>query len=89
MMNEIARAIANIVIFMEYSSPDILDEDASIQAMEQLAGDLKTLDANSRSALSASFRAIASTYDGEFRTFVEELPDALGIEELSDDGVET
>ena len=85
MINEIARAVANVAIFMEYSSPDILDENAAIQAMEQLAGDLKTLDAASLRALSASFRSIAPSYDGEIRIFVEELPNAFGLEELPED----
>lgn len=84
-MDKIAQAFANVLIFLEYTSPDILDEDASVQAMEQLAGDLKALNIENRRALSASFRSIASSYDGEIRTFVEEIPDALGIEEPRED----
>ena len=56
-----------------------------VQAMEQLAGDLKELDAESLRALCASFRSIAPAYEDEFRTFVEELPYALGLEEAPED----
>jgi hypothetical protein len=86
MIDQIARAIANIVIFLEYSSHDILDEYSSIQAMEQLAGDLKAIDPKSRRALCASFRSIASSYEGEIKTFVAGLPDALGMEGRPEDG---
>ncbi|AQR75835.1 hypothetical protein BXU08_10970 [Sphingomonas sp. LM7] len=78
-MDQMARAIANLVMFLEFSPQDILDEDAAMQALEQLAGDLNALDESSQHALSASFRSIASNYEGEDRTFVEQLPEALGL----------
>jgi hypothetical protein len=76
---EIARAIANIAIFLEFSSEDALDEDASISAMEQLSLDLQALDDSSREELAAGLHSIASGYQGQTRKFVESLPDALGI----------
>jgi hypothetical protein len=76
---QMARAIANIAIFLEFSSEDILDEDSSIQALEQLSGDLQAIDSRSRRELSDGLRFIASSYEGEARKFVEDLPDALGI----------
>ncbi|MDV3459031.1 hypothetical protein RZN05_18680 [Sphingomonas sp. HF-S4] len=85
MMDQIARAIANVVIFLEYSSPDILDEDFSIEALEQLAGDLQALDETSRTALAASFRLIAPTYKGDIETFVAALPESLGISRSEED----
>lgn len=85
MMEPVARAIANLVIFMEYTPSDLLDEDASIEAMEQLGGDLKELDAESLRSLCASFRSIAPTYDGEMKTFVEELPHTFGLEPPPED----
>jgi hypothetical protein len=53
--------------------------------LEQLAGDLHALDEASRQALSARFRSIAQSYDGEVRNFVAELPEALGLEESPED----
>jgi hypothetical protein len=82
MIDQMARAIANLVIFLEYASPDILDEDAAIQAMEQLGGDLKLLDADALRTLSASFRSIAQNYEGEIRAFVADIPNAFGLEDL-------
>lgn len=78
--NKIAIAIANLAIFLEFCSAELLDEDTAVQAMEQLAGDLQELDGASRRELSASFRSIAARYDEEARVFVENMPDAFGIE---------
>ena len=77
--NGMARAIANIAIFLEFSSTDILGEDASIQAMEQLAADLQALDDGSRNELSAGLHFIAADYQGEVSKFVKDLPNAFGI----------
>ena len=76
---EMARAIANMAVFLELSPDSVLDADASLQALEQLAADLQRLDGASREKLSAMLRFVASEYDGEARTFVENLPDSLGI----------
>lgn len=41
MVNEgLARAIANVSIFLEFSKDSFINEDASIKVMEQLAADL-------------------------------------------------
>ncbi|MDT8760101.1 hypothetical protein MZO42_15480 [Sphingomonas psychrotolerans] len=85
MMDKIAKAIANIVIFLEYSSEDDINEDCAIKVMEQIAGDLGELDSQSRRDLCKSFRSIASIYDGEIRSFVSQLPSELGLEESEDD----
>ena len=74
-----AQVIANIAIFLEYSTNDVINEDASIEAMEQLAADLRALDGNSRRELALGLRCIASSYNGDAKKFVENLPDILGI----------
>lgn len=80
MIYQLARAIANINIALEFSGESI-DEDDVIQIMEQLGGDLLALDDESRRILSNAFRHIASEYEGEFREYVETLPDTIGLEE--------
>lgn len=76
----IARAIANVAIFLEFSNEDLVNEDASIEAMEQLASDLQAMGVQARSALSVALKEIAATYEGEVAQFVTELPEAFGIE---------
>lgn len=77
--HQTARAMANMAIFLEFSSADVLNEDAAVQMMEQLASDLQALAGNDRRALAAALQAIASSYEGQERTFIADLPDALGL----------
>lgn len=78
--NDIAIAIANMALFFEFCSDDTLNDDTAVEVMEQLAGDLNALDEDSRRELCATFRLIASRYEGEERAFVEDMPYAFGIE---------
>lgn len=81
MINQnLARAIANVAIFLEFSNGDLINEDASVEALEQLAADLQMMDDPSRAALAKALKEIAESYDGEFAAFVAELPESLGIE---------
>jgi hypothetical protein len=58
----IARAIANIAIFLEFSADEILKADAAVGAMEQLAADLQSLDEGAQKQLSAAIWSIAPEY---------------------------
>jgi len=80
MIHQIARAIANLNIALEFSGETIHEDDV-VQILEQLGGDLQDLDTESRKILSDAFRHIAPEYEGEFREFVETLPDAIGLED--------
>jgi hypothetical protein len=75
-----ARAIANVAIFLEFSNEDIINEDASVEAMEQLAADLQAMDGPVRAALSKALKEVAQSYDSETSQFVAELPESFGIE---------
>lgn len=77
--HNVAKAIANVAIFLEFSSEEIINEDAAVGAMEQLAADLQSTDTPTRNALSQSLNEIACRYDGEFAEFVAALPEAFGI----------
>ena len=76
----LARAIANVAIFLEFSNEDLINEDASVEAMEQLAADLQALNNQSRKELSEALKMIAQGYDGAIAEFVSGLPDLFGIE---------
>lgn len=83
--HEMARAIANVFIFLDFSGEDAIDEDAAVEAMEQLAGDLKQLDPGDIQDLVAAWRAIADTYQGERREFVRTLAEDIGLVDDEDD----
>lgn len=79
MVNEhIARAIADIACFLEFTGQSNLNEDASMAAMEQLSYELGQLPQNAKEELSCALIEIAPSY-GDRAAFVDSLPNTLGI----------
>lgn len=76
----IAKAIANVAIFFEFSSAELINEDAAVEAMEQLAADLQAMDLPERKALSKALKEIAESYERDSADFVAALPETFGIE---------
>ncbi|MFJ4291927.1 hypothetical protein ACIP1U_19405 [Cupriavidus sp. NPDC089707] len=74
----IAKAIADFAVFLEFADEDVLDPDASMQAMEQLAAELQSMSEDERRALSTWFGEIASDYGGR-EAFVRDLSETLGL----------
>lgn len=75
----IARAIVELAIFLEFSGDDVLNPDAAIQGLEQLASTLQMMDLKSKSSLCSQFKRIAIEYSDEQAEFVESLGEALGL----------
>ena len=75
----IARVVANIAIFLEFSGNEILNADAAVRAMEQLAADLQSLDELAQRQLSAAIFSIASEYGATEKEFLDGLPESLGL----------
>lgn len=75
-----AKAISDVAIFLEYTSTDLLNEDASVEAMEQLASELQLLNPIEKLALVRQLKTLAPSYtEPSHREFVTNLPDALGL----------
>lgn len=75
---EIIAAIVDLAIFLEDSDDDVLDPDAAVQAMEQLASNLQSAREGTRIALVSEFKAMATAY-GDQAEFVASLGDTLGL----------
>ncbi|MCW3540520.1 hypothetical protein K6Y54_21745 [Burkholderia cenocepacia] len=78
--NCFARIIVDVSIFLEYSSENIIDPDASMDLMEQIGNELQKMSDSERASLSKSIRELAFQY-GPRANFVTDLPSNLGISE--------
>ncbi|MEO7688803.1 MAG: hypothetical protein ABIS51_05915 [Sphingomonas sp.] len=76
----LVKVIADLTIFLEYTNSDLLNEDAAVEAMEQLAGELQQMSEDAQQQLAKQLVALASSYNQPQREFVEGLPEALGLE---------
>lgn len=75
----VALAIVEVAVFFEFSGEDVLNPDAAIQALEQLASTLQMAGSGAKLALCSHFENIAMEYSGEQAEFVESLGDLLGL----------
>ncbi|WP_295924203.1 hypothetical protein [uncultured Xanthomonas sp.] len=82
-MNEMSTILAKIVIdaslFFEFSDSSVIDPDAAIKMMEQIASELQGLSESQKESVCEIFNEIASNYDEEFSSFILNLPENLGL----------
>lgn len=79
-MRSLCKVIVDVSIFLEYSGEIIIDPDASIELLEQIANELQKMSGSERASLSKSIRDLAPQY-GPRANFVTDLPSNLGISE--------
>ncbi|MEW6372050.1 MAG: hypothetical protein AB1584_14020 [Pseudomonadota bacterium] len=76
----LVQAIADIAIFLEFTGEELLDQDASIEAMEQLAMELQLMDKQDRDDLSRQLKDIGLRHEDQRKaTFLQALPEAFGL----------
>ncbi|RCS56428.1 hypothetical protein [Parvibium lacunae] len=77
----LAKAIADIAIFLEFTNEKLLDQDTSIEAMEQLAMELQLMEDDDRRSFGLLLKKLSAEYkDSRKAQFVENLPESLGLE---------
>lgn len=76
---KLIKIIADLAIFLEFTSEDRLDADTAVEMMEQMAAELQLLDAEDRQDIAKDFLVISEEYTGDKSEFVKELPESLGL----------
>ncbi|WP_436857394.1 hypothetical protein [Citrobacter tructae] len=76
---KLIKIIADLAIFLEFTSPDLLDTDCSIEAMESIAAELQSLNHEDRDNIADLFNTLSKQYVGDKSDFVRNLPESLGI----------
>ena len=74
----LVKAVIDLAAFLEFASEEDLDEDASIQAMEQLASELGQMSEGSKQAFVDIAHRLAPDY-GEREGFVNGLAASFGL----------
>lgn len=74
-----AKIVADLAIFLEFTNEDSLDPDLAVEAMEQMAAELQLLDDKDKENLTAIFIDLSHEYKGEQSEYVKELPEFLGL----------
>lgn len=76
----LATIVADVALFCEFTSEDLLDEDAAIEMMEQLSSRLNALEDSDKANLASQFESLSGACsNGKHTEFIRGLPASLGI----------
>lgn len=76
---KLAKIIADLAIFLEFTSPDLLDPDCAIEAMEIISAELQFLNHEDKVNIADIFKTLSKDYKDEKSEYVRNLPESLGI----------
>lgn len=75
---QVVKALAEVVLFLEMSADDIVDPDAAVGALEQMAHTLQLAPVEVQRELAMHLTSLAPEYIGQ-EDFISGLPDSLGL----------
>ena len=84
------RIVVEVVVFLDLSGDDVVDPDAALSMLEWVSATLRELDDDERARLIAFVEREAERAETEplasdaRRTFLRELPVAIGLREPDD-----
>lgn len=79
MESHLIKAVVDMAVFLEYTNSEFLNEDAAVEAMEQLAAELQQMGESDQQQLSKQIVILSSLFGQPQKDFVAGLPDALGL----------
>ncbi len=80
-LSNLAKIVADVAVFCEFTEADLLDEDTAIGLVEQLSWRLSELSDEEKDAVSTHLQSLSYTYSDSKRVdFVRALPASLGLE---------
>ncbi|MCE7795488.1 hypothetical protein LWE61_02830 [Sphingobium sufflavum] len=80
-VTQIARIIADFILFLDLTDDEILDADAAVEMMEWVGHRLETLDKDFLRQLVDAFAVIAPEYSGDSQKLVRDIPYSFYLEE--------
>lgn len=85
-VTQIARIIADFILFLDLTDDEILDPDAAVEMMEFLGSRLDALDRGFLRELVDAFTEIAPEYSGESQKLVRNIAYDFFLEETLAEG---
>lgn len=76
---KLAKVIADLAVFLEFTGEEQLDPDSAIGAMEQMVAELQSLDDEEKENLARIFIELSDGYEGNKSEYVRHLPEFLGL----------
>ncbi|WP_156143848.1 hypothetical protein [Sphingomonas taxi] len=80
---QVARLVANLLLFIEGSDEDAIENDTAVHIIEQIFADLESLDKLFLRKLITAFENISPEYDDGDDKFVRDIPVDLSLDPSS------
>ena len=77
---QVARLVANLLLFIEGSDEDAIENDTAVHIIEQISADLESLDKSFLRKLITAFENISPEYDDGDDKFVRDIPVDLSLD---------
>lgn len=77
--DKIVKILIDTFIFLEFSDDEIINEDTSIELMEQISSDLQCMDDENRKYLAMKIKEMSILYGEDKRDFVRDLPNSINL----------
>ncbi|WP_342269729.1 hypothetical protein [Rickettsia endosymbiont of Orchestes rusci] len=71
MNSHLIKIILDIVIFLEFSNEDIINDDSAIQMMESIAYELQKMEESHKNDFIKKINELANEYKDEQKVFVQ------------------
>jgi hypothetical protein len=78
--SQVARLVANLLLFIEGSDEDAIENDTAVHLIEQISADLESLDRSFLRKVIAAFETISSEYDEGDDKFLRDIPVDLSLD---------
>ncbi|MFK7974467.1 MAG: hypothetical protein AB8B66_06405 [Rickettsiaceae bacterium] len=77
--NKLIKVLLDLVIFIEFSNEDIVNEDAAVGILEEVAAELQDLEQEDKQELLKQIKNLSSMYSSEKKAFLENFSDYFGL----------
>jgi hypothetical protein len=76
---KLVKIVLDTLIFLEFTEDELIDEDCSIQMMEQISSDLLSLDDESKKSFILNINDLCKHYPEDKQDFITALPGSIGL----------
>lgn len=78
--NALSRALIEMIVFLEFSNKEIIDEDTAVKKMEQIASILIEMDEKDKTEFLQICNKVANEYtDGNISEFISNMGKHFGL----------
>ncbi len=77
--NTLVKCLLDTLIFLEFTNPNLLNEDVAIELLEQISSKLQNMTEKEKQIFIAELENLKTFYPKNMQKFIENLPENIGL----------